>query len=170
MGMIHQTLDTPIGGLFLLEDEAGALHVAEFADRPERVERALRRLGLTRAEMGQGRVAEKTAAALRAYFDGRVCALGEITVALVGTAFQKHVWSALRAIPPGAALAYGTFAARIGRPQASRAVGHANGANPLSIIVPCHRLVGADGALTNYGGGLERKRWLLDHEARHAIA
>jgi len=168
--MIHETLDTPIGGLFLLEGEDGALHVAEFADRPERVERALRRLGLTSGEVGEGPVAAKTAAALRAYFDGRLDALAEIEVALVGTAFQRQVWSALRKIPAGAALAYGAFAARIGRPQASRAVGHANGANPLSIIVPCHRLVGADGALTNYGGGLERKRWLLDHEARHASA
>ena len=80
------------------------------------------------------------------------------------------MWTTLREVIPGETLAYGAFAERLGRPNAARAVGHANGTNPLSIVVPCHRLVGANGALTKYGGGLERKRWLLDHEARCAGA
>ena len=78
--------------------------------------------------------------------------------------FQRKVWKALPKIPPGTTLSYGVLAARIGAPKAVRAVGHANGANPLSVVVPCHRLIGANGSLIKYGGGLERKRWLLTHE------
>ena len=78
------------------------------------------------------------------------------------------VWEALRRIPPGTTLTYGAMALRLGRPRGARSVGHANGANPISVVVPCHRLVGASGSLTGYGGGIARKRWLLDHEARHA--
>ena len=82
-----------------------------------------------------------------------------------GTAFQRRVWSALREIPYGESISYGELARRIGIPSASRAVGTANGLNPISVIVPCHRVIGADGSLTGYGGGLERKRFLLDLEA-----
>ncbi len=82
-----------------------------------------------------------------------------------GTAFQRRVWGALREIPPGRTRSYGQLAAAAGRPRAARAAGAANGANPVSLVVPCHRVVGADGRLTGYGGGLERKRWLLAHEA-----
>jgi len=81
-----------------------------------------------------------------------------------GTPFQRVVWAALREIPPGRTTSYGQLAARLGRPGASRAVGLANGANPVAIAVPCHRVIGADGTLTGYGGGIERKRWLLEHE------
>jgi methylated-DNA-[protein]-cysteine S-methyltransferase len=83
---------------------------------------------------------------------------------VAGTAFQRKVWTALTAIPAGATMSYGALAARLGMPRAVRAVGHANGANPLSVVVPCHRLIGADGSLVKYGGGLGRKRWLLAHE------
>lgn len=166
---ITATIDTPIGALVLIADEAGVLHMAEFADCLDRMERWLgRRFGKQRAGLSNGPVPEKVAAAFAAYFGGDLDAFEVLTVKLGGTAFQNTVWTALRDIRPGETFAYGAFAERLGRPRAARAVGHANGANPLSIAVPCHRLVGADGALTDYGGGLERKRWLLDHEARHA--
>jgi methylated-DNA-[protein]-cysteine S-methyltransferase len=83
---------------------------------------------------------------------------------LAGTPFQRSVWSALRRIPAGTTTSYGALAEHIERPTAVRAVGHANGANPISVVVPCHRVIGADGSLTGYGGGLDRKRWLLAHE------
>ena len=92
----------------------------------------------------------------------------ELTLNPAGTPFQLTVWSALREIPYGATASYGKIAAAIGRPDAARAVGWANGQNPIPIIVPCHRVIGADGSLTGYGGGLPAKRWLLAHEAEHA--
>ena len=101
---------------------------------------------------------------VRAYFAGDIEILGEVPVRAGGTPFQRTVWAALREIPPGRTTSYGQLAARLGRPGASRAVGLANGANPVAIAVPCHRVIGADGTLTGYGGGLERKRWLLEHE------
>lgn len=103
-----------------------------------------------------------------AYFDGDLAALLRVAIAWRATPFQRTVWQALRLIPAGSTLSYGAFAGRIGKPRAQRAVGHANGANPCAIVVPCHRLIGADGKLTGYGGGLERKRWLLDHERANA--
>jgi methylated-DNA-[protein]-cysteine S-methyltransferase len=103
-------------------------------------------------------------AALERYFAGDLFALDGLPVATNGTAFQQTVWRALRAIPAGTTLSYGALAIRIGKPQAMRAVGLANGANPVGIVVPCHRVIGANGTLTGYGGGLPRKRWLLAHE------
>jgi methylated-DNA-[protein]-cysteine S-methyltransferase len=101
---------------------------------------------------------------LSRYFAGEVTTIEVIPVATAGTAFQRDVWAALRKIPPGTTLSYGALARTIGRPRSVRAVGLANGANPIGIIVPCHRVIGADGSLTGYGGGIERKRWLLAHE------
>jgi methylated-DNA-[protein]-cysteine S-methyltransferase len=106
------------------------------------------------------------AAQLDAYFVGELSSF-DVEMDLVGTAFQRSVWSRLREIPYGETISYGELARRIGNPQASRAVGLANGRNPVAIIVPCHRVIGADGSLTGYGGGLERKTWLLDLERRH---
>ena len=103
---------------------------------------------------------------LRAYFDGDLTEF-EIPIRLDGTDFQREVWSHLRDIPYGETISYGELARRVGSPKASRAVGLANGRNPVSIIVPCHRVIGSNGQLTGYGGGLERKTWLLDHEAAH---
>lgn len=163
------TVETPIGPLVVVEDEAGALFMIEFADCEHRMERWLRkRLNSGRFGLPAAPVSAATAQAFVDYFRGQVDALRGLAVRLHGTAFQNEVWTALRDVSPGETLAYGVFADRLGRPNASRAVGHANGANPLSIVVPCHRLVGANGDLTNYGGGLWRKRWLLDHEARHS--
>lgn len=100
---------------------------------------------------------------LRAYFDGTLTRF-DLALAPRGTPFQLEVWRALLDIPPGETISYGGLARRIGRPGASRAVGAANGANPLPIVVPCHRVVGASGALTGFGGGLPTKTWLLAHE------
>jgi methylated-DNA-[protein]-cysteine S-methyltransferase len=102
--------------------------------------------------------------AIEAYFRGELTAIDAIEVKLEGTPFQKRVWAELRRIPAGTTISYKELAARIGRPAATRAVGLANGANPIAIVVPCHRVIGANGALTGYGGGLDRKRWLLAHE------
>lgn len=157
-------VSTPIGELSIVEDAAGALRMVEFADKPHRVTRWMRRADV--GPIAAGDVSAALTEAFAAYFSGDLTALDSLAVRLEGSAFQNAMWSALRAVVPGSTLSYGAFAAALGRPSAARAVGHANGANPLAIVVPCHRLVAADGSLTDYGGGLERKRWLLDHEAR----
>ena len=105
--------------------------------------------------------------ALKAYFAGDVFVLDRLPVAFAGTPFQVKVWKALRTIPCGSTLSYGGLARQIREPKAVRAVGLANGANPVGVVVPCHRVIGSDGSLTGYGGGLPRKKWLLAHEARH---
>ena len=102
--------------------------------------------------------------ALDAYFAGNVEALDRIDVEFNGTPFQKRVWEALRLVRAGRTASYADLARTIGHPNAVRAVGAANGANPVAVIVPCHRIIGSNGTLTGYGGGLERKRWLLEHE------
>jgi methylated-DNA-[protein]-cysteine S-methyltransferase len=104
------------------------------------------------------------AVALRNYFAGELDAIDHLPVKTAGTLFQRAVWSALREIPLGSTESYGKLAQRIGRPNAVRAVGLANGSNPIGVVVPCHRVIGADGSLTGYGGGMDRKRWLLRHE------
>ncbi len=100
---------------------------------------------------------------LAAYFAGEAIAF-HVPLRLQGTAFQQRVWEALQAIPYGTTISYGELARRIGQPTAARAVGLANRGNPVAIIVPCHRVIGANGELTGYAGGLDRKRWLLSHE------
>lgn len=104
---------------------------------------------------------------LAAYFAGSLTEF-DLPLQMQGTTFQQRVWSALKAIPSGTTISYGELALQIGQPKASRAVGLANGRNPLSIIVPCHRVIGANGKLTGYGGGIERKQWLLNHE--HSVS
>jgi methylated-DNA-[protein]-cysteine S-methyltransferase len=145
--------------------------MVEFSDSEDRTAKWLRaQVAKVPGELKEGEVPAPIARAFAAYFEGEVASLDRVEVEFSGTPFQNRVWSALRAIPPGRTLTYGAFAGQLGRPQAARAVGHANGANPLSIVVPCHRLVGAGGALVDYGGGLWRKRWLLDHEAANTSA
>ncbi len=160
-------LETPLGVSILISDAQGALrlHAWDDAGDPWR-ERCRRRLGAV--ELAEGRDRFGHAAALARYFEGEIAALERLPVALAGTAFQSQVWRALREIAPGATSSYAALARRIGRPKAVRAVGLANGSNPVGVVVPCHRVVGSDGSLTGYGGGLARKRWLLAHEARHA--
>ncbi len=101
---------------------------------------------------------------LTRYFDGDLTSLDEIDVELHGTAFQQRVWNALRTVTAGTTTSYAELARRVGAPTAVRAVGAANGANPVAVVLPCHRIIGSNGSLTGYGGGLERKRWLLHHE------
>ena len=154
---------SPLGKLLLVTDAEGCLLAVDFHDYEARLRALLRRFH------GSDTTADGVAPAgvrdaLAAYFAGRLDALAEIPWRAGGTAFQRLVWAALTAIPPGATQTYAGLACAIGRPSAVRAVGAANGANPLSIVVPCHRLIGADGGLTGYGGGLHRKAWLLRHE------
>jgi methylated-DNA-[protein]-cysteine S-methyltransferase len=103
-------------------------------------------------------------AKIEAYFDGDLNAIDAIAVQMPGTPFQQKVWEALRRIPVGTTMSYGDLATQLGRPELMRAVGSANGSNPIGVIVPCHRVIGADGSLTGYGSGLPRKKWLLEHE------
>jgi methylated-DNA-[protein]-cysteine S-methyltransferase len=107
------------------------------------------------------------ASRLEAYFGGDLAALDGIEVELEGTDFQRRVWAELRKIPAGQTISYGELARRIGRPRAVRACGRANATNPVGLVVPCHRVIGADGSLTGYAGGIERKKWLLEHERRY---
>src|SRR5260221_9003898 len=108
----------------------------------------------------------RTRAWLADYFDGTSAQLRDLPIAMHGATFEKRVWQTLLTIPPGETVSYGAIAKRLGSAGASRAVGAANGANPIAIIVPCHRVIGSSGSLTGYGGGLERKTWLIDHERR----
>jgi methylated-DNA-[protein]-cysteine S-methyltransferase len=148
--MIYTTTPSPIGEL-LLAGDGTALNALHMDGTPasgwERDEDAFAEV---RAQLGE-------------YFAGDRRDF-DVDLALDGTPFQREVWSALRAIPYGETISYGELARRVNRPWASRAVGAANGRNPVAIIVPCHRVIGADGTLTGYGGGLERKRTLLDLE------
>ena len=160
-----ERLPTPLGVLLFAADERGRVHALEWEDHAERLQRSLRLYHRVDAA-GLPAPSRRSAAGARlsAYFAGDLAAIDAIPVETGGSPFQRQVWSALRRIPVGETLSYGALAARIGRPQAVRAVGAANGANPVSIVVPCHRVIGADASLTGYGGGLERKRWLLCHE------
>jgi methylated-DNA-[protein]-cysteine S-methyltransferase len=154
---------TPIGTTLLVFDYDGALRALDFEDHAARTKRLLR-LYYGAAPLTARRAPSHIRTVMRRYFDGDLGALREAPCAVAGTPFQRSVWSALRRIAPGSTTTYGALAQALGNPQASRAVGLANGSNPIGIVVPCHRVIGANGALTGYGGGLPRKRWLLRHE------
>jgi len=155
-------LATPLGDVRFAQS-SGRVVALTFSECWAAVERALeRRLGPI--EWVAARDAGDLEPRLRAYFAGDLATLAGVEIELAGTPFQRRVWNALREIPAGATTSYGELARRLGAPKAVRAVGAANGANPLWLIVPCHRAVGADGSLTGYAGGIERKRWLLAHE------
>jgi len=162
MDLFVDQLDSPIGKIALISD-GEALRVLDFVDCEERMQRLLtlhygaRAAVESRESLGVKRIVE-------AYFEGDLTSVDGIAVRTEGTLFQKQVWAELRKIPAGTTLSYGELARRIGKPAASRAVGLANGSNPIGIVVPCHRVIGSTGALTGYGGGIERKRWLLRHE------
>jgi methylated-DNA-[protein]-cysteine S-methyltransferase len=168
-------IESPVGDLtMVLDGEAVcALLFDEIPNAPGDGRSGLaRRLATLEARLGAPRETWKAAPRgatairrLRDYFRGDLRALDEIEVAPSGTPFQLAVWRALRRIPAGSTKSYGEIAREIRLPDAVRAVGAANGANPICIIVPCHRVIGANGTLTGYGGGLDRKRWLLAHES-----
>jgi methylated-DNA-[protein]-cysteine S-methyltransferase len=157
-------LATPVGEVLLVTDGDGAVRALDFADHEPRMRRLLARHHGD-ARLQDGRAPAAVRGAVEAYFAGDLGALTALTVKTGGTPFQRAVWAALTQIPAGTTETYGQLAARIGAPRAVRAVGLANGANPVGVIVPCHRVVGSNGRLTGYAGGLERKRWLLTHEA-----
>lgn len=158
-------LETPIGRLALLADAGGSLHAVGWTDGHGRMDAWLGAAGRRHVP---ARDPGGLTSALARYFAGQLGAIDDLPVAAAGTEFQRRVWQALRAIPCGTTISYGELARRIGNPRAIRAVGLANGSNPVGIVVPCHRVIGANGTLTGYGGGLPRKRWLLAHERARA--
>ena len=163
--LLVDRLSTATGELIVVADEAGRLRAVDWTDTEPRMHRLLDR------HYGRGYTLEPAddpgglSSVLRAYFAGELEAIDTVPVATGGTEFQRTVWQTLRSIPAGQTISYGQLAGRIDNRAASRAVGLANGANPVGIVVPCHRVIGADGTLTGYGGGLDRKRWLLAHES-----
>lgn len=162
MKLLIDRVDSPIGTILLVSD-GRAVRAIDFADYETRMLRLLRRhygdYSLSPAADPGG-----ASSRLRSYLAGDYRALDGIPVRTGGTPFQRDVWASLRTIPVGATTTYGRLAANLGCPKSSRAVGMANGSNPVAIAVPCHRVVGAAGTLTGYGGGLDRKHWLLAHE------
>ncbi len=158
-----ETLATPFGPILVAADERGRLCAVEFWNDEAEMRRLLAR-HFGGAPAAFGKVAAPIRAAFERYFAGDRGALKAVPWVSGGTEFQKKVWAALTTIPVGETWSYAQLAAAIGKPKAVRAVGLANGANPIPIVVPCHRVIGANGSLTGFGGGLERKRWLLRHE------
>ena len=154
---------SPLGVILLATDAEGRLRALDFEDHDARM-RALLRLHYGAFALHAGPAPACVRTALDGYFAGDHRAVEQVRVETAGTAFQRAVWAALRGIPAGATTTYGRIATALGKPGASRAVGMANGSNPVAIVVPCHRVIGADAALTGFGGGLHRKRWLLEHE------
>ncbi len=158
-------LATPIGELIVIADGDGALRTIDWTDHEARMTLLLDRYyGKGRYTLTPRRDPGGFTSAMRRYFKGEIGVLKDLPVATSGTAFQTDVWKALRKIKGGTTISYGELARRIGKPKAVRAAGLANGQNPISIVVPCHRVIGSNGSLTGYGGGLHRKQWLLAHE------
>lgn len=165
----RSTLDSPLGSLRVVFTSAGLAHIAlpEEPERPGQHERWMRRV-FPRAQVLSTLPSDSDAPAevlrqLHQYFEGRR-RIFDLPLDLRGSPFQKVVWSNVARIPFGRIASYSEIAHLAGRPRASRAVGAANGSNPIPLVIPCHRVVGADGSLTGYGGGLPAKRWLLVHE------
>jgi methylated-DNA-[protein]-cysteine S-methyltransferase len=149
----------------IVTDSERRLRAADWDDHEPRMRKLLQRhYGAGSVEQREPSRPSMAAQALLAYFDGDLNAVNDLPTETNGTAFQRAVWQELRKIPAGRAISYGALAAQIGNPKAVRAVGLANGSNPIAIVVPCHRVIGANASLTGYGGGLHRKQWLLAHE------
>ena len=162
----YDEIDSPVGTV-LIAVEGARLAALDFSGDEARM------TALLEKRYGTGVFSQRMvktvdpcgfSAKLRAYFAGDLRALDAIAVTTGGTPFEQACWQALRAIPPGTTASYGQQAARLGKPRAMRAVGRTNGLNPIALVLPCHRVVGADGSLTGYAGGLWRKEWLLKHE------
>lgn len=163
------TLASSIGKIFLVTDQ-GILVSLDYEGYEHRMMRLLtKRYGnfhlIEDSHQTDGQHSDNTLIdSIRAYLDGELTAIKTIPVNPGGTTFQVQVWQSLRAIPAGTVMSYGELARQLGKPAAVRAVGTTNSLNPISIVLPCHRVIGANGSLTGYAGGLERKRWLLEHE------
>ena len=163
--LLLDRIDSPIGKMFVVADNEGNLRALYFADYEAGLHRSLsRHYGKNGYRLTDARNPHGLSAAISRYFAGDLKAIDKLPVETGGTKFQREVWKALRQIPCGKTISYGELAKRIGRPAAVRAVGLANGSNPIGVVVPCHRVIGSDGSLTGYGGGMNRKRWLLQHE------
>jgi methylated-DNA-[protein]-cysteine S-methyltransferase len=165
-GTVFCTMPSPVGELLLTADATGLTRVYFDGHGGGHEGEPASTQGWRRDVTAEGRASDVLTAAraqIGAYFAGRLTAF-DLPLAARGTPFQERVWAALRQIPFGQAISYAELARRVGAPGAARAVGAANRRNPLPIVVPCHRVVGAGGALTGFGGGLERKLWLLTHE------
>ncbi len=162
--LLLDEVPTPIGTAFLVTDEGGTLRAFDWSDGEGRLGELMRRYYGPHAQLRHGRAPKAAQGALNAYFDGDLQAIDAVPRQATGTPFQQLAWRTLCEIPAGSTLSYGEQALRMGKPAAVRAVGQANGANPIGLFIPCHRVIGASGALTGYGAGLERKLWLLRHE------
>ncbi len=160
-------IGTPIGKMLVVSERDGNLRAVDWTDYEARMRRLLRlHYGDNRFKLNPEHNSNDLADAINRCFAGEFEAIDALPVTTGGTPFQSQVWRALRRIPCGTTVSYAQLAERIGRPTAVRAVGLANGSNPVGVVVPCHRVIGSDGSLTGYGGGIERKRWLLEHERR----
>jgi methylated-DNA-[protein]-cysteine S-methyltransferase len=160
--ILTDSVETPIGSMLLMVENDVMIGL-EFDDRPERYMKDLRRRFpdmVIRHKANPCGFSDR----LRAYYTGDLTAVDDLPAKGGGTPFQERVWAELRRIKVGTTISYGALAARLGDKNAMRAVGLANGRNPISVVVPCHRVIGSDGTLTGYGGGLPRKTWLLAHE------
>jgi len=167
MEFLIDHLETPIGTMRILCDDEGNLRATDWDNHEDRFMRLLKiHYGAAADRVRKAKDPYGHAKVLTRYFEGDITAIDALPTATNGTDFQCDVWSELRRIPSGTTISYGQLAQRIGRPKAVRAVGLANGSNPIGIIVPCHRVIGSNGKLTGYGGGLPRKEWLLRHEAQ----
>ena len=162
MNFLTTRFPTPIGEMILVARD-GVLLLLEFEDAMPRIERQMK-ARFTDFEMRLSTNPFGLADIMRDYFGGNIYAIDNILTDGGGTSFEKQVWSELHKIPTGTTVSYGYIARNLGDINLSRAVGTANGRNPISIVVPCHRVIGADGSITGYGGGIARKEWLLRHE------
>jgi methylated-DNA-[protein]-cysteine S-methyltransferase len=158
----YDEFDSPLGRMLFASD-GQSVYTLEFGDHEDRMLKLLARRCDT-VEFRRGSDPMNLKARLRDYFGGDLHTLDQVPVNTGGTEFQQQVWKALRTIPPGETRSYGQLAVQLRHPKACRAVGYANSLNPVAIIVPCHRVIGASSGLTGYAGGLERKGWLLRHE------
>ena len=155
-------IETPLGPMVLVARD-GVILVLEFEDKGDRVERAFKaRVGDVELQPASNPFGPSDR--IRAYFAGELSAIENLLTHGGGTVFEEKVWAELKRIPCGTTVSYGSIARKLGDIQHSRAVGTANGKNPIAIVVPCHRVIGADGSMTGYGGGITRKEWLLRHE------
>jgi methylated-DNA-[protein]-cysteine S-methyltransferase len=165
--LLIDRVNTPIGKFWVVVDRDGNLRATYWADHESEMRRFLGiRYGDNGFQLEPGHNPSGLTEAISRYFAGELEAIDSLPVQTAGTPFQRMVWQALREIPCGTTVSYAQLAQRIGRPSAVRAVGLANGSNPVGVVVPCHRVIGSNGSLTGYGGGIERKRWLLAHEGR----
>jgi methylated-DNA-[protein]-cysteine S-methyltransferase len=165
--LLKDQFDTAVGEMVIAADREGNLRAVDWVDHADRMLTLLKRhYGKKGFTLESAHNPSGLTQTMKNYFAGELSSIDAVPTQTAGTPFQREVWRALREIPCGVTISYGELAQRIGRPKAVRAVGLANGSNPIGIVVPCHRVIGSGGSLTGYGGGIERKRWLLDHECK----